>query len=185
MFSPFATGPAITSDFTTLVEVAAAVFALLVDVLFTKVFFVAIPVALEVADDFVIDDIFALGVVVEGPSTFAVLVSEAVVLLVADLAVPGEGFWAVLAVVERIRLVVFLVSFSGTGLVAVDSGLRGAAEAVAGRDVVVLEAGLLAVPFTLLLSVFSIFLAGALTGLLVAVVAEVVVPAVVLAAGVG
>ena len=79
---------------------------------------------------------------------------------------------------ERIRLAVFLVSFSGTDLAVADSGLRVTFEAVAGREVAVLGAGFVAVPLTLLVSVFSIFLTGALIGLFAAAV-------VVLAVGVG
>lgn len=74
----------------------------------------------------------------------------------------------------------FLVSFSGTDLAVVDSGLRVTVEELAGREVVVLGAGFVAVPFTLLLSVFSTLFVGALTGLF-----AVVVVVVVLAVGAG
>lgn len=84
------------------------------------------------------------------------------------------------AVVERIRFVVFLVSFSGTGFAELDNGFRVTVEVGAGR-VVVRGAGFAVVPFTLVLSAFSTFLAGALTGLFAAVV---VVVAVVLAVAV-
>lgn len=182
MFSPLVTGADITSDFCTLLEVAAAaVLDFVVDVLLTKDFFAATPVALVVVEDLVTDVILAFDVVVvedEVPSTFPVVFVSAVVLLVADLAVPGEAFWVDLAVVERMRLVVFLVSFSGTDLAVVDTGLRVVVvEVVAGREVVVLGNGLVAVPLTLLVSVFSVLLVGALIGLFGAVVA-VVLPAV-------
>ena len=132
-----------------------------------------------VVDDLVTDVILALDVVVvadEVPSTFPVVFASAVVLLVTDLAVPGDDFWTDLVVVERMRLVVFLVSFSGTDLAVADTGLRVTVEVVAGREVVVLD-GLGAVPFTLLVSVFSTRFVGALMGLFV-VVGVVVLPAV-------
>ena len=132
-----------------------------------------------VVDDLVTDVILALDVVVvadEVPSTFPVVFVSAVVLLVTDLAVPGDDFWTDLVVVERMRLVVFLVSFSGTDLAVADTGLRVTVEVVAGREVVVLD-GLGAVPFTLLVSVFSTRFVGALMGLFV-VVGVVVLPAV-------
>lgn len=152
----------------------------MVDVLLTKVFFAATPVALVVVEDLVTDVILALDAVVvvdEVPSTFPVVFVSAVALLVTDLAVPGEGFRTDLAVVERMRLVVFLVSFSGTDLAVADTGLRVTVEVVAGREVVVLGEDLVAVPFTLLVSVFSTLFVGALMGLFVVVVV-VVLPAV-------
>lgn len=144
-----------------------------------------LPVVLVVAvEDLVTDVALALAVVVvvEVPFNFGVVfVSvDCPVLLGSALAVPGEDFRVDFAVVERIRFVVFLVSFSGTGFAELDNGFRVTVEVGAGR-VVVLGAGFAAVPFTLVVSVFSTFLAGAVTGLFAAEVVVVVAVAVVLA----
>lgn len=144
-----------------------------------------LPVVLVVAvEDLVTDVALALAVVVvvEVPFNFGVvLVSvDGPVLLGSALAVPGEDFRVDFAVVERILFVVFLVSFSGTGFAELDNGFRVTVEVGAGR-VVVLGAGFAAVPFTLVVSAFSTFLAGAVTGLFAAEVVVVVPVAVVLA----
>lgn len=186
MFSPLATELTVTSDFSTLAEAAAeVVFVLVPEVLVIIVFLVPTPVVLVVVvEDLVTDVALALAVVVvvEVPFTLgAVFVSvDCPVLLGRALAVPGEAFWVDFAVVERIRFVVFLVSFSGTGFAELDNGFRVTVEVGAGRGVG-RGAGFAVVPFTLVLSAFSTFLAGALTGLFAAVV---VVVAVVLAVAV-